>query len=243
MEKKAASAIMLTLLLTSMWALAFNIQPVKAEGTIYIRADGSIDPPTAPIQRNGDVYTLTGNITSSGDGIAIERDNMTLQGAAYTIQGSGAYPYCTGINVTGRMNVTIRNVGIRDFYYGVYLRGSSNNNVSTSFMKSNAFGILLADSSEHNSISGNNLANNGYGGIKLYSSSSNILVGNNIKAYKNLDAGITLGYSSNNSIVGNSMTNDQYGMWLYYSSNNSIHHNNFIYNAIQPGGYRHICLW
>jgi len=32
-----------------MLALAFNIQPVKASGSIYIRADGSIDPPTAPI--------------------------------------------------------------------------------------------------------------------------------------------------------------------------------------------------
>ena len=65
MEKKV-SAIMLTLLLTSMLTLAFNIRPVKAEGgTIYIRADGSIDPPTAPILRDGDIYTFTDNIYDS----------------------------------------------------------------------------------------------------------------------------------------------------------------------------------
>ena len=62
LERKAVSGMMLTLLLMGMLTLAFNIQPVKASGTIYIRADGSIDPPTAPIQRDGDVYTFTNNI-------------------------------------------------------------------------------------------------------------------------------------------------------------------------------------
>jgi len=33
-------------------ASAVNVQPVKASGTIYIRADGSIDPQTAPIQKD-----------------------------------------------------------------------------------------------------------------------------------------------------------------------------------------------
>jgi len=50
MERKAVSAIFLTMLLINMLTLTFNTQPVKASGTIYIRADGSIDPPTAPTQ-------------------------------------------------------------------------------------------------------------------------------------------------------------------------------------------------
>jgi len=49
LRRKAVSGIMLTLLLTSMLTLAFSIQPVRASGTIHIRADGSTDPPTAPI--------------------------------------------------------------------------------------------------------------------------------------------------------------------------------------------------
>jgi len=51
LERKAKSGIMLILLI-SMLTLAFDIQLVKASGTIYIRADGSIDPPTAPIQHS-----------------------------------------------------------------------------------------------------------------------------------------------------------------------------------------------
>ena len=53
--KKTVSGIVLILLLTGMFALAFDIQLAKAIGTIYIKADGSVDPPTAPILRNGDV--------------------------------------------------------------------------------------------------------------------------------------------------------------------------------------------
>jgi len=56
--KRLVSGIMLTLLLTSMLTLAFSIQPVKAEGTIYIRADGSTDSPTASIRPGTGFRTL-----------------------------------------------------------------------------------------------------------------------------------------------------------------------------------------
>ena len=47
--------------------------------------NGSIDPVGAPIQRNGNIYTLTGNITSSADGIVVQRDNIIIDGAGYTV--------------------------------------------------------------------------------------------------------------------------------------------------------------
>jgi len=49
MERKAKSGIMVILLLISMLTLALDIQLAKASGTIYIRADGSIDALTALI--------------------------------------------------------------------------------------------------------------------------------------------------------------------------------------------------
>ncbi|MGD0978211.1 MAG: hypothetical protein ABR962_03620 [Candidatus Bathyarchaeia archaeon] len=49
MSKRQFSAIMMSLLVLATLALAFNVQPVRASGTVYIRANGSIDPPTAPI--------------------------------------------------------------------------------------------------------------------------------------------------------------------------------------------------
>jgi outer membrane protein assembly factor BamB len=56
--KRLVSGIMLTLLLTSMLTLAFNIQPGKASGTIYIRPDGSTDSPTASIRPDTGFHTL-----------------------------------------------------------------------------------------------------------------------------------------------------------------------------------------
>jgi hypothetical protein len=49
--KKLVSGIVLILLLMAMSSLTLNIKSTKAEwtGTVYIRADGNIDPPDAPI--------------------------------------------------------------------------------------------------------------------------------------------------------------------------------------------------
>jgi len=91
--EKTILAIMLTLLLTSVLTLAFNIQLLKAEwsGTVYIRADGSIDPPGAPVITYDNVtYTLTGNVTSNTDGIVVQRNNIIVDGAGYTLQGTYA---------------------------------------------------------------------------------------------------------------------------------------------------------
>jgi len=88
--RRIVFGIMLTLLLIGLASFALNIQQVKAIETIYIRANGSIYPSTPLIQRNGDLYTLTGNIGSSADGIVILRNNVTLDGAGYTLQGSGS---------------------------------------------------------------------------------------------------------------------------------------------------------
>jgi parallel beta-helix repeat protein len=170
-------------MLTGMLALAFDIQPVIASGTIYVRADGSFDPPDAPISTVDNVtYTLTGNITTDADGIVVERDNIVVDGAGYTVQGAGGGD---GITLSGRSNVTIKNIEVKKFGWGIMLDASSNN-----------------------SIQGNTITNS-YSGIGLFDFSSyNIIQGNNITA--NNGEGIALIRSSNNTLRGNSMTNNKY---------------------------------
>lgn len=87
MEKREAREVMLALLLFTLFTLAFDIQPVKAEGTIYIKPDGTVDPSTAQINRVEDVYTFTDNIY---DEIVVQRSNIVINGAGYTLQGTGA---------------------------------------------------------------------------------------------------------------------------------------------------------
>ncbi len=243
--RKTVSGIMLALLLMSMLTLTFSIQPVKASGTIYIRADGSIDPPTAPIQRNGSLYTFTDNIY---DEIVVERCNTVIDGAGYTLQRTGSV-YSIGIYLSAR-NVTVKNTTIRNFYFGVhvryggentltgnnitasvsqgiYLEHSSNNNVSGNNIADQG---IVVDSSSNNSISKNNLTQNGIG-IYLGGATSvnNSVCGNNIVNNYN---GILCG-GANNIISGNNLTACNTGIDLY-SENNHVVENNIV-NSIDYG--------
>jgi len=226
MRLKAVSGIMLSLLLVGMLILTFNIQPVKASGTIYIRADGSIDPPTANITTIDNVtYTFTDNIY---DYIFVQRNNTVLDGAGYTLEGTGGG---TGVNLTRISNVTIKNVEIKTFHWGIQIQWSSNitvfgNNITTN----NYEGIRLL-SSKDNSLAGNNITANYFCGISLGYSSNNTISGNNIK--NNQWNGTSIAFSSNNSISGNKIENNSVGMWLWTASNNVIYHNDFVNNTIQ----------
>jgi len=153
MKKEAVLGFMITLIVVSMLVLAFNIQLVKASGTVYIRAGGSVDPPTAPIQRDGDVYTLTDNIY---DSIVVERDNIVVDGAGYTLQGTRSGK---GIDLSGRSNVTIKNTEIKSFGHGIVLDSSPNSTVSGNNITNNGNGTLLYNSS-NNTIYHNNFVNN-----------------------------------------------------------------------------------
>ncbi len=53
-RKKAQSVSWAWILavLVAVFGVVLNVPVARAGGTIYIRADGSIDPPTAPLQPN-----------------------------------------------------------------------------------------------------------------------------------------------------------------------------------------------
>jgi parallel beta-helix repeat protein len=211
----------------------------SAPALVYIRADGSVDPWFAPIANAGNAYyTLKANISGS---IMVERNNIVVYGAGYALEGAGTGD---GISLTGRSNVTIKSLRIRNFrsginltsssgntliantiknstYYGIYLDSSSSNSVSANTItNSTKYGIYLYPSSSSNSISANTITSSTYGGIYLDSSSSNSISANTIT--NNNDDGIFLVSSSSNSISGNTITNNTYGMLLYSSSGNTL---------------------
>lgn len=248
--------ITLTLFMLSMLTSAFYIQPVKASGTIYIRADGSIEPPTAPIQRNGDLYTLTGNINTDADGIIVQRNNIILDGAGYLVQGTHPSPGVwrgVGIDLSGRINVTIKNIEIKSFvdgigiglggfscrvhnsrltdnYYTIRVINSWDNTISENNLVNNVGGISLADFSYNNSIIGNNITENKYGGgITLVYSFNNVIYGNNIT--NTTGSGISLASASGNNVSCNRiMANGGTGIALGGSSDNTLYGNGIIAN-------------
>jgi len=222
--------------------------------TICIRADGSVDPSGAPIWRKGDLYTLTGNITSDADGIVIERDNMTLDGAGYMLQGiGGGPPGYIGIDLSGRKNITITNMEIKRFHYGIFRFGLQNRIIGN-IIGNNWWGLYIFESLS-NIVSGNNMTENSYNVMIDYKSSYNIIIGNNISGggwgiglhksstYNSISRnnitvnygyGIGFDYSSNhNNVSENTIAYNGYGIWLEDSSNNHIYHNNLLTNTNQ----------
>jgi parallel beta-helix repeat protein len=119
--------VLVTLLVLNLFLVLVKIQPVQAQSTITILANGSIQPPTAPIQRTGSLYTLTENITFNNPGftsaIRIERSNMTFDGNGCTLRN--ASNLC--IYVIYATNVTIRNTTVIDSVsIGIYFYKCSN---------------------------------------------------------------------------------------------------------------------
>jgi parallel beta-helix repeat protein len=217
--KRTALLTTLTLLLISILTSTSYFKIARASTTIYIRADGSINPETAPIQKNGDIYTLTGNINSDFDGIVIERDSIILDGAGYTLQGTKS-PSSIGIYMSENSNVTIRDLNIKTFESGILLDAfSSHNEISGNKVEDNDYGISCWGYSDSNKISGNNITANYLVGIWIVGSSGNSV--------------------SENNIAGNS----QYGISLESSSNNSVCHNNFTENADQIYIYDSTNFW
>jgi parallel beta-helix repeat protein len=216
---RAIFAITVVVIVISMFTALGSVREARALETIYISADGSIEPPAAPIQRNGDIFTLTNNIASDFDGIVIERNNTMLDGAGHTIEGTNA-PSSRGIYLSGNYNVTIKNIDIKTFESG----------------------ILLDAYSTCNRISGNKLEGNDYGINCWAYADNNDIIGNNITA-NNL-AGVWIVGSSGTNITLNTVAdNGQYGISLETSSNSRIYHNDFINNVNQVYVYDSIGIW
>ena len=218
---RGASAFILLLVLCSSFVLHAEVGITYAGETIYIRAEGSVEG-TSKIQREGNVYTFTGDIS---DSLVVERDNIVVDGAGHVLEGAGAG---RGISLEGRSNITIKNIAVREFDFGMVLSNSSGNTISANAIANTSTGIYLVSRSDSNSVSANNIANNQFG-ISLTGASNNSVSANNIT---NNDVGISLTGASNNSISANNMANNDVGISLAGGSNNSISVNNITNNNV-----------
>lgn len=235
MKSKIVPHIMLSLLIISIINSTSNIEIIFAEETIYIRPDGAVDPPTAPISRSGNTYTFTANVYES---IVIERDNIIINGNGYILQGA---PPSYGFTLTNRNNVTIRNVFIIGFRYGIYLKFSTNNIIENNAITNCDRGGIWLENSAANTITKNAIANNYCGILLTWSNNTNTITNNTIR---NNPFGIMLIVSINNIIRDNTIANNTLGgIYLDRSDNNQIYHNNLINNTPQAAISESTSTW
>jgi parallel beta-helix repeat protein len=228
--KRSASLLVLLLILSVAIVSFPQIEVVKAEGTIYIRADGSVEG-TDKIQKNGNLYSFTGDVFSS---IVVEKDDIILDGMGFALQGDGIGE---GIRLDGRTNVTIKNVKVRDFEPCIYLDNSSNNEISGNTLKSTLGAgphwiTQIRNFSNNNSISGNIIEYESSWddyAILISRSLYNIIIGNNITS--NMHCIGLDNYANHTIISGNTITST--GDWggVHFFGYNTTFTNNRLIGA------------
>jgi len=251
MTRKPVWVMTMMLLLTGALGVVFGVQRVKAGGGIYIKANGGIEPTTAPISTSDNfTYTFAGTITQP---ITVERDNIVIDGGGFILRNPADIPAFNnnGISLDGRSNVTMKNVTIRAFWMGIQFKTATNNTVLGVTITKSYHGMRLINS-HGNEIRESNISANYHDGIQLYSSNNNSIYKNTLlnKDYairvedsfynhitengiKQNKDGIVLIESSHNAIIGNRIIRNEEGLWIFDSFNNVIYQNHFINNTQQ----------
>jgi parallel beta-helix repeat protein len=203
----------------------------------YILSNGTVDPSTLPIVRDGNFYTLTGDIFNYS--MIVQCDNIVINGAGYGIHGYSTY-YYDGIDISYRTNITIKNMDISPFGFGVRMDYGSNNTVIGNRMSAfTGVSLLYSDNNQiignvitdgygvqglgsYNLISGNNFTSGlsgGGNGMGIY------LTGNNNTISQNFfqeELSIQITSSNYNTISNNTIVDGRTGILLGRSSNNLV---------------------
>lgn len=259
--KRTAVALLLilSLLFLAVAGTPFvNLVTAQSVGFVTIRIDGSVDPPTAPIQRDGNVYTVTGDIN---DYLVLERNNTILDGAGHSIHGVyGPLLVQVGYQwlVNGTTNMVVTNVIINGdgiFFLstqnsifanntlnngrGIDCKGNGNIIANTTVNSGRGIGIT----GNGNTVSGNHLTNCNHTFVENnpppygigVGGSNNTIIGNYITGTNG--TAIILDTSSNNTIFGNQIANSKIGISAVTrytqggAHDNIIYYNNFINNV------------
>ncbi len=217
--------------------------------TIDLSANTQIQVQALNLTSCGDLdlpetYTLVTNVNSSDTCFTIKSNNVTLDGAGYTINysqiGNGY-----GINNTGGWdNITIKNLNIVQdnsaaaggtnhaiSALGMVTSNITNNTIITK--DTSAFGIDLESSSSSNILTNNTITttNGGGDGIRIISGNQNTLDNNTITTLGSSAVAINMVSSNLNNISNNTITTNtssiySYGIYLRQSDTNTLSNNN-----------------
>ncbi|MCW4044056.1 MAG: hypothetical protein NWE94_00890 [Candidatus Bathyarchaeota archaeon] len=137
MQKSAVASVLIFALLFSVVAVSpmANSEVAPTYAAITIKSDGSVEG-TDKIQRQGNVYTFTGDIFGS---ITVRRSRITIDGAGHTLQGRREANE-RGINLVGHDetfsaygNVLVKNLRIYNFLEGIFTPSNNNSFIGNCF--------------------------------------------------------------------------------------------------------------
>jgi parallel beta-helix repeat protein len=186
--------------------------------------------------------TLTGDIDCSGvtftGGIIIGADNITIDGAGYSIIGDGTM---VGVTASGFDNITIKNLHIHNYYRGIDLDTSIGSTIQDNVITNDihyevssigTMGMWLTNCTTP-SITGNQMSDL-VTGIRVDTSTNASIVNNT--ASKNAGVGIFVGNSTGSVLTGNTVKFSTYGGMWFVSAPSTLNNNIFLFNEYDLWG-------
>lgn len=165
----------------------------------------------------GATYRLTRNVNSSDTCFEITADNITLDGAGFEVlgdRGMGHY----GVRAEQHTGITIKNLALRDFEYGVWFTQVDNSTIENARLEGNSYGFVL-HGGNGTEVKSTAALNNGNAGIYLKDASNSMVQG--ITATDN-EVGIHLDSSDGNTVRDSTTRSNDRGILLTSSNNNVI---------------------
>lgn len=166
--------------------------------------------------------------------IVINSSNVVFDCNGYTITNNGTATDTIGVLVNGSVtNVTVKNCGISQYNYSIYVYQSDNssvlnNTVHESGQLQASNDGMVVDGGVNVTVVGNTAYQN-YMGITLANTNSSTVENNT--AYSNSAYGLNIAFSSNNTIFGNEVYgNNNTGIANVYSSHTNTINANRAHN-------------
>ena len=155
--------------------------------------------------------------------------------------GSGWSP--RGIYAYGASGITIENLNIQEFSYGIQLSQAGYSTVTNNIISNNSYYGIYSSYCPFSSIGSNTVSDNSWGGIDLSMCNSNTLTDNTVK---NSRDGISLRGSSATELSGNTAEDNVNGILLTTSTSCIMRDNamvdnefNFYINSYSIADYTH----
>ena len=147
MKRCVYAAVLLLLLSLVSLPFGHSIQTMPNTSFISINADGTVQPPNAPLTRNDDLYTFSGNFSG---GVEVHRNNIVINGVGYALNGDGILR-SAGIDLSNNVtsipgpdeiwNVTIKNLGIVNFDFSINTCGGGNDTICNDYIANTMSGL------------------------------------------------------------------------------------------------------
>lgn len=213
----------------------------------YIKADGTIEPSTLPIERQGNLYTLKADLTNTS--LTIMKNDAIFDGNEFTLALSqGIWDYGNSANariiIQQCHNVIVQNIQFKNCGLAIDIDASSRVTILGNNFEAGSTGVWVDSESPYCNIIGN-IFNNVHTAIQGYGSVKYLNV-----AYNNISKGTfactfsgELAYSN---VTRNNVEYTWYGIYLsglyaWEGHDNTFSENDFISNGV--GGIIVAALW